>query len=242
MDPQQRPERARARARKLITGRVLPSLLLALLAGLGLRALAARRRPRPVPQEVLWGRQRVQLPGEGYGLLFHRRYYVDLQAPRLRMRSLMDRIKAELRDFSPRVLADFQKVKGDPRVMQVGDEYQITILGPWNGDVRVAEVGPTSFTFVTLEGHPEAGQITFSLCRRPLRPWVVRFEISSWARSRDMLVSLGYHEGKLGKEIQKNAWVTFCERVVEASGGRAYGKVEVITEERDEQGEVVPVV
>lgn len=217
--------------------------LIAILAGaITLRTLLKRGRPRPVPKEIFWGRQRVQLPGDGYGILFHRRYLVEIARPRRGARALMDQIKAELPEFSPQLLADFNKTKGDPRQMRVGDEYEIKILGPWNGGVRVSEVTPRAFTFVTLEGHPEAGQITFELSRAPLRPWAMRFEISSWARSRDMIVSLGYHEGKVGKAIQQNAWVEFCERVVKASGGKALGEVRVVTEERGEQGEVIPVV
>ena len=239
-----KPERITlcARLRKLASGRALLSLIAILAGALTLRTLLRRGRPRPVPKELFWGRRRVQLPGDGYGILFHRRYIVEIVRPRHSPQALMRQIKAELREFSPQLLADFNKIKGDPHQMRVGDEYAIKILGPWDGNVRVSEVTPRSFTFVTLEGHPEAGQITFEISRAPLRWGAMRFEISSWARSRDMIVSLGYHEGKLGKEIQKNAWVAFCERVVEASGGKAIGEVRVVTEERGEQGEVVPVV
>ncbi len=242
MRSQQQRTPLRARLRKLASGRALLSLLAILAGAFTLRAWFKRRRPRPVPKELFWGRKRVQLPGDGYGILFHRRYLVEIARPRHNARALMDQIKAELPEFSPRLLADFNKAKGDQHQMRVGDEYKITLIGPWNGSVRVSEVTPRSFTFVTLEGHPEAGQITFELSRATLRPWAMRFEISSWARSRDMIVSLSYHEGKLGKAIQQNAWVTFCERVVEASGGTAIGEVQVVTEERGEQGEVVPVV
>lgn len=223
-------------------GGALPSLLAALLGAYLVRAATAHRRPRPVPQEVLGGDERVQLPAEGYGVLFHRRYSVVIDNSRLRRRALMDRVKADLHEFSPKLLANFRKTKGHSRQMRVGDEYQISILGPWNGGVRVAEVSPTSFTFVTLEGHPEAGQITFAVTRNVTRPGSICFEINSWARSRDMIVSLSYKEGKVGKEVQKNAWVTFCERVAEASGGTIHGEVEVRTEEHDPKGEVVPIV
>ncbi len=221
----------------------MPSLI-AFISGTALLGwlLTRRPRPRPVPRRLLWGRQRAQLPDEGYGLLFHRRYWVDIDRPKLSPKALMDRVQCDVGAFCPRLLADFQKSRGHPSRMQPGDEYQIAILGPWNGAVRVIESSPTSFTFVTLKGHPEAGQITFSVRRHPTRPRALRFEIRSWARSRDMLVSLGYHEGKIGKEIQKNAWVAFCQRVAEASGGTIIGEVQVATEELDEQGEVVPVV
>lgn len=233
----------RARARSLLSGRAWPSLI-ALFSGAALLGWLLRRRPRPrpVPRQLMWGKQRVQLPGDGYGVLFHRRYWVDIERPKLSAKALMEQVKCDVGGFCPRLLADFQKSRGHPTIMRPGDEYAITILGPWNGDVRVIEVAPTSFTFVTLEGHPEAGQITFSASRHATRPSTLRFEIQSWARSRDMLVSLGYHEGKIGKEIQKNAWVAFCERVAEASGGTMVDKVQVVTEELDEQGEVVPVV
>lgn len=227
---------------KAFAAAALPSLAAAVAGALLVRGATRHRRPRPVARELLWGEHRVQLPGDGYGVLFHRRYSVVIDRPRLRGRRLMDRIKADLADFSPRVLASFKKTRGHPRVMHVGDEYDITILGPWNGGVRVAEVTPTSFTFVTLEGHPEAGQITFAVTGHAGRPGAICFEINSWARSRDMLVSLSYREGKIGKEVQKNAWVTFCERVAKASGGTQHGEVEVTTEERDVEGEVIPVV
>jgi hypothetical protein len=200
------------------------------------------RDPRPVPAELLWGEHQLQLPSDGVGTLFHRRYSILIDQPRLGDRELMEHIKAELPALSPRILADFTKISGDPQRMQLGDEYDIKILGPWNGGVRVTEVTDTSFTFVTLEGHPEAGQITFALARPPARPDAVRFEINSWARSRDMLVSMTYEYMGVGKEVQKNVWVSFCENVAAASGGVAASEVEVITEERDSSGKVVPLV
>jgi hypothetical protein len=217
-------------------------VLIAAAVGLALiRSLTAHRRPRPVPRELLWGDNRLQLPGDGVGTLFHRRYSVLIERPRLGDRELMDKIKADLPEFCPKILAEFCKVRGEPNTMAVGDEYDIVILGPWNGSVCVTEVTPTSFTFVTLKGHPEAGQITFALDHTDARRDAVRFEINSWARSRDMLVSLGYEQVGIGKELQKNAWVGFCQAVVAASGGTAVGKIEVITEERTAGGEVIPL-
>lgn len=242
MTTRKRYNTSRAKAFALAAGGAVPSLLAALLGAYLVRAATAHRRPRPIPRHLLGAGQRVQLPSEGYGVLFHRQYSVVIDRPRLRRRALMDRVKADLHEFSPKLLADFRKTKGHTRHMRVGDEYQIAILGPWNGGVRVAEVTPTSFTFVTLEGHPEAGEITFAVTRNLTRPGAISFEINSWARSRDMLVGLSYKEGKIGKKVQENAWVTFCERVVEASGGTKHGEVEVRTEEHDPKGEVVPIV
>jgi hypothetical protein len=202
----------------------------------------AHREPRPVPSELIWGNYRLQLPSEGVGTLFRRRYSILIDQPRMSDKELMDKVKAVLPELSPRALAKFEKVKGDPAVMQLGDEYDIAILGPWNGGVRVTETTDTSFTFVTLEGHPEAGQITFALSRQDAPPGMLRFEINSWARSRDMLVSLTYEHIGIGKQVQKNVWVSFCENVAEASGGVPSGEVKVTTEERDSEGKIIPLV
>lgn len=202
----------------------------------------AHREPRPVPSELIWGDYRLQLPSDGVGTLFRRRYSILINQPRIGDRELMDKIKADFHELSPSLLADFKKVKGDPTQMQLGDEYDIAMLGPWNGGVRVTENTDTSFTFVTLEGHPEAGQITFALSRQDVPPGMLRFEINSWARSRDMIVSLAYEHIGIGKEVQKNVWVTFCENVAEASGGVPAGEAEVSTEERDSEGKIIPLV
>lgn len=229
-----------AAVKRLLTGRAEPSPQRT-SGGPFARFAFWRRAPRPVPAHLARGGPKIQLPGDGHGPLFFRSYTIDFVAAQLGAEALMEQVKTDLERFSPRMLAHFEKSKGDPKVMRPGDEYHITILGPWNGSVRVVETTPTSFTFVTLEGHPEAGQITFSLDPHPSRRDALRFEICSWARSRDMLVGLTYKEAGVGKEVQKNAWATFCERVAEAGGGERLGDVTVVTEERSFDGEVIPV-
>lgn len=206
------------------------------------RNFNAHRRPRPVPRELLWGAYKVQLPGDGVGKLFHCRYSVTIDRPRIKSTALLEQIKLRFPDFCPKLMANFTKTCGSAHTMRVGDEYSIGILGPWDGQVRVTEVTKNSFTFVTLEGHPEAGQITFAVVPHPTRPDAIRFEINSWARSRDMLVNLSYDQIKIGKEVQKNVWVTFCDHVVATSGGNRVGEVDVVREERTQEGEVIPIV
>jgi hypothetical protein len=185
-------------------------------------------RPRPIPQAARHGAIPLQLPVDGHGPIFQRRYRADIANPTSSATALMRAIRLNLPDFSPDALAEFTKTDSRPE-MEVGDEYEIKILGPWNGSVRVIEVRPTSFALVTLEGHPEAGQISFQLSPHPKLANALRFEIQSWARSRDALVQLTYQHLKLGQEAQKNTWVTFCERVGVASGGTLIGEIEVTT-------------
>ena len=173
--------------------------------------------------------QPEQPAAQGAGPKLARRYFIDLLRPRLGPAQLMQVIQADLPRFSPALLADFEQRKGEPGVLRAGDEFHIKILGPWNGSVRVTDVGPTSFELVTLEGHPEAGHIRFEVHQLDEQPGELRFEISSLARSRDGLVAFAYDTIGGGRLMQEATWVEFCQRVAEASGGQARGPVTVET-------------
>ncbi|WP_370549471.1 DUF1990 family protein [Hymenobacter sp. BT559] len=173
----------------------------------------------------------------GSGPWLERRYYIDLERPRLSPTQLMTQVQADLPHFSPELLADFKKEEGAENApLRVGDEFRIKILGPWNGSVRVTDVGPTSFEFITLEGHPEAGRIRFEAHYLDERPGELRFEIRSRARSRDGLVAFAYDTIGGGLLVQEATWVAFCQRVAAASGGQALGAVVVDTMRRTPDG------
>ncbi len=205
---------------------------LGFIFGLGLGIIGVRQ---------LWQRRFkrgkiTQAPQAGSGSLYRRRYWVDFAALNHAPESLVKHIKANLPDFSPGLFADFRKATGDERRMQVGDEYDITILGPWNGSVRVRESQPLSFGFTTLEGHPEAGQIRFELKPHPEQAQAWRFEIASEARSRDGLVEMAYY---IGKAVQTQVWRTFCERVVDYAQAQQLGEIQTSTIEQTTEGEVL---
>ena len=174
----------------------------------------------------------------GSGPLLERRYFIDIERPRKSPAQLMAEVQADVPRFSPEALADFKKKTGDDGLIKVGDEFHITILGPWNGSVRVTEVGATSFELITLEGHPEAGLIRFEAHYLDESPEVLRFEIRSSARSRDGLVAFAYDTLGGGKLMQEATWTEFCRRVAAASGGRALADVTVETFRHDEAGHV----
>ena len=197
-------------------------------------------QPEPVPVAAQGGDLPLQLTHDGAGPLFHRRYRVDIAHPQQSIEALMQRIRADLNLCSPTYLARFEKVKGDPADMVVGDDYFIHIPGPWNGPVRVIDVTPTSFSLLTLEGHLEAGEIRLRFVPHPEIDDAIRFEILSWARSRNLLVDLAYDKLHLAQMAQTNMWVHFCQRVVEESGGERIGEIDVITERLPFEGEVIP--
>ena len=169
----------------------------------------------------------------GSGPWLERRYYIDIARPHLTPAQLMARVQGDLPHFSPALLADFQKENGpEKESMRLGDVFSIKILGPWNGSVRVTSVAATSFELVTLEGHPEAGRILFEAHQLDERPDALRFEIHSWARSRDGLVAFAYDTIGGGRQVQEATWVEFCRRVAAACGGQALADVVVETVRR----------
>ncbi|SEJ48316.1 protein of unknown function [Deinococcus reticulitermitis] len=170
-----------------------------------------------------------QVQSDGAGKLIERRYWVEVQGSQRSIQELMADIQLNIADYAPGLLADFEKSKGSTGTLRPGDEFAIKILGPWNGDVRVTDVSDTHFELRTLEGHPEAGDIRFFI--EPLEhfPDAFHFEIRSLARSRDGLVSFAYDTVGVGKKMQEQTWVAFCERVAEQSGGEKIGDVQVRT-------------
>ena len=173
-----------------------------------------------------------QPAAHGDGPALERRYYIDVERPHHTPTQLMAQVQADLPHFSPGLLADFEQTQGERGQLRAGDEFHIKILGPWNGSVRVTEVSPTFFEFVTLEGHPEAGRIRFEVHPLDGRADALRFEIHSLARSRDGLVAFAYDTIGGGRLMQEATWVEFCQRVAQASGGQALGPVVIETVRR----------
>lgn len=129
----------------------------------------------------------LQRPEDGVGALFHRRYRVRIRETQTTPRQVIAALAADPDRAAPSEFATFQKTRGTPGGMSVGDEYVVRMPGPWNGPVRVVEVTPTSFRLATLAGHLEAGQIAFRASRQGDHLVV---EIESWASSGDRLSRL----------------------------------------------------
>lgn len=222
----------------------VPVLLAAV--SIGLMAILWRRRSAPRAEQALpdrehhWNRftgehapragDGAQSADEGTGALVHRRYEVSLPDRAVSKDIVMRLMQLHLTELAPAALANFEKSEGTDSVFRVGDEYEITMLGPWNGDVRVAEMLADSFTLVTLEGHPEAGHITFSVDDDTELLGNLRVRVESWARARDGVVEVAYGTLGLGKQVQTEVWVTFLQRLSTLAGVTTRPEVRITTE------------
>lgn len=167
----------------------------------------------------------------GAGEIFHRRYEVVLTASTISSRDVMQLMQRHLAELAPSMLARFEKMSGADGPLRVGDEYDITMLGPWNGVVRVCDSSAESFTLVTLDGHPEAGHITFSVAAHGSDQSAVCVRIESWARARDSVVAVAYGTLGIGKQVQTEVWVTFLQRLGAMAGMREKPEVQITTEQ-----------
>ncbi|HEY1101574.1 MAG TPA: DUF1990 family protein [Myxococcota bacterium] len=177
--------------------------------------------PPEVPPHL---RDEAQLEGDGFGCLLGRQYVAQL-ATTMTAPALFAAIAHHLTSLVPDDLAAFEKTSGDAPTIAVGDEFAITITGPWDGRVRVIEVTDTAFSFVTLRGHPEAGRIRFAVAA--LGDGALAVGITSWARCRDAAVDVGYGRLGIGKKLQTSTWTTFLERVAVLAGARLIGRIDV---------------
>lgn len=166
----------------------------------------------------------VQWPRDGAGPHLRRRYRARVIEPRASAAEAMREIQADPNVVAPGTLAHFTKTHGADDALRVGDEFTIRMPGPWDGPVRVVERTPTSFRFVTLEGHIEAGQIEWRARDEDGR---LVFEIESWARPGDRLSHLLHHRLRMAKEVQLHMWTSVLERVIRRYGGRRDGPLDI---------------
>jgi hypothetical protein len=184
--------------------------------------------PADGPRDVAPGisMANVQRPEDGVGPLFRRRYRARVHEADLRATELMEQLQADPNRVAPGGLAHFVKEVGEEGRMQVGDEFVVRMPAPWDGPIRVVEVTPRSFRFVTLEGHLEAGQIEW---RADDDEGVLRFEIESWARGGDRLSYVMHDKIPMAKEVQLHMWTRVLERVAARAGGTLAEGIDVET-------------
>lgn len=178
----------------------------------------------------------VQPLCDGVGPVFHRRYSIEFSCNGILPEELMQMIQQDPNRFSPQALATFKKIKGVDGRLAVGDEFDVHVTGPWEAPVRVSEVSATAFTLSTLEGHLEAGNITFRVCS--VGGEQLRFEIESLARSKDSLVNLLYDKIPILRFAQTTMWESYCKAVGGVAAENRVGKdfdVKILTERKDDE-------
>lgn len=123
-------------------------------------------------------------------------------------------VSARFKEFAPEELVVFDRSDGKDQVLEVGDELKVKIRMAVTCGVRVIHKSPNSITLATLEGHPEAGRITFGSYRNSHGD--VMFHIRSRARSSEDIYYAGFLAG--GEGMQATTWTDFVNRVALTTG------------------------
>ena len=181
----------------------------------------------------------VQRAADGVGPLYRRSYRIAFTDSTMTPEQVVATLRRDINAATPEAMARFEdgSADGETDPIEVGNEYVVYLPGPWNGPVRVVDADATSFTLMTLDGHMEAGQITFRARSHDRFDWTV-FEIESFARSGNRLFHVLYDRVPLASEIQLHMWAEFCARVVGLAGGVVMTSVEMDTDiiEEDTDG------
>lgn len=148
----------------------------------------------------------------GVGPLLQRDYWAVFLGCPLKPSELISYVKAHFCELPPQALVSFAAPAG----MRPGADLDIQIKPSQQCCVRVVHADPQSFTLGTLDGHPEAGRITFGAYRNPAGDVV--FHIRSRARSSTLGKRLGFLA--IGDAMQTNTWTDFIRNTAAAAGAQ----------------------
>jgi hypothetical protein len=132
--------------------------------------------------------------------------------------------------FAPPDLVRFERAGRAPGALEPGDELAVHIRMAGESRVRIVHRSTLSVTIATMEGHPEAGRITFGVY--PNADGETVFHIRSRARSGGPHFSVGFLA--LGEAMQTNCWTGFVNRIAAAVADGVRDVIHVTTEQVEE--------
>jgi uncharacterized protein (UPF0548 family) len=163
---------------------------------------------------------------QGAGPLLQRDYWAIFGGCSLRPSEVMAHVKSHFCELPPASLVRFLAPAG----LSTNAELDIVIVPAQSCRVRVMHHDAQSLTLGTLEGHPEAGRITFGAYRNPAGD--VIFHIRSRARSASASKRVGFLA--IGDAMQTNTWTDFINNTAAAVGAHIPDAIRAETKEVEE--------
>jgi uncharacterized protein (UPF0548 family) len=163
---------------------------------------------------------------QGAGPLLQRDYWAVFAGCALKPSELMAHVKAHFCELPPPTLVRFVAPAGLNR----DAELDIRIMPAQSCRVRVTHQDAQSITLGTLEGHPEAGRITFGAYRNSAGE--VIFHIRSRARSASTSKRVGFLA--IGDAMQTNTWTDFINNTAAAVGVQIADAIRAETKDVEE--------
>lgn len=157
-------------------------------------------------------------PLQGFGQLWEKTYLVDLSDTGLTPAQIIETLKKHFPLFQPEENRFYPSVNG----IRPGEIILINARTPGGlvaTGVRVLYAGETSFTFITPQGHPEAGWVTFKAFVEDGRTMM---QIRGLARASDLVYEIAFRIA--GSKLQQGIWTHVLESL--ARHTTSSGKVE----------------
>ncbi len=167
--------------------------------------------------------QTLQPPSDGVGPLWQRDYWAVLRQCTLSPHEIMEQVRKQFFDFPPEELVVFHSQDEAGHRLEVGDVLEVVIRMKDPVGVRVIHHNACSITLGTLQGHPEAGRITFGAYRNARGD--VIFHIRSRARAGSLMDYAGYLVG--GDPMQTNTWTGYIDALAHLVAEGVVGSIHV---------------
>ena len=177
-------------------------------------------------------REGLNQASEGAGPLLQRDYWAVIRECHLPCSKVALLVREQFVDFPPKPLVSFRRQGEAEGPLEVGDELEVTIRMAGTTAVRVIHVNANSVTLSTMEGHPEAGRITFGAY--PNERGDVIFHIRSRARSSSPTHYAGFLTG--GEPMQTNTWTDFVDRLAHTVGEGVIGFIRAEEQKVEDEG------
>ncbi|MGA2158031.1 MAG: STAS domain-containing protein [Dehalococcoidia bacterium] len=159
-------------------------------------------------------------PVQGFGQLWEKTYRIDLSDTRLAPATIISTVKSKFPEFQPLENRFYPTEKG----IAPGEIVLINALTPGGlvaTGVLVLYADDYTFTFITPQGHPEAGWVTFKSFEEGGRTIL---QIQGLARASDPVYELAFRFS--GSRIQEKIWSHVLESTAKYLGSAARVEIE----------------
>jgi anti-anti-sigma regulatory factor len=159
--------------------------------------------------------RRIAGPLQGFGQLWEKTYTAILKDIKLSPHELIEILKTNFTRFQP----SSNRFYPGPKGIKPGETILINADTPGGlivTGVMVLYAGATSFTFITPEGHPESGWVTFSAEENA---GSITIQIQGLARASDPVYEVAFRLA--GSKLQQGIWTHVLQSLLRCVGSNS---------------------
>lgn len=159
--------------------------------------------------------RRTAGPDNGFGQLWEKTYTIDLSDSKLSPEEIISILKSKFPEFQP----PENRFYPTPAGIKPGEVVLINASTPGGmvaTGVLVLYAGPCSFTFITPQGHPEAGWVTFRSFEEDGRTFM---QVQGLARASDPIYEAAFRIA--GSTLQQQIWTHLLESLANYTGSKS---------------------